>query len=129
MMQVQATTKCPNNEFFEICKELIMSIDANSSNGFELYFGAKGCRYHTLNDVLIIPKNNSSVKINIVCESFNDSIEISQPTKIYQTPCEPYPCFNLVFGNKAYKKCCTWNATIVIYGPCDIIQTPQQIWD
>ncbi len=51
-----------NRDFFnENCKELII----NSYGSINLFFGSKGCRYHKLNDVTIIPKSNSIVKITV----------------------------------------------------------------
>ena len=92
-----------------------------------LFSSSEGSRYYTLNDVLIIPTENSTISISFTTtkneELFN--IQSSEEIKIYQKPHEKqYPCFVLHVNNDKFIQPSMCSGTIKIEGCCVVIQKP-----
>jgi hypothetical protein len=123
-----------NRDFFSEKKEYIINVTDTSP--VNLFFGAVGCRYHVLNDVIVIPHGESKVTIEFV---FGDNklfgsdnllvVETDKAVNIYQREVEPYPSIELNVNDVKYKKFQTWEGVLKITGNCDVIQKPSYIYD
>jgi hypothetical protein len=120
----------PNKLFFKSFGKVI-SISTSNSEPFVLFFGAEGCRSFIMNDIEIIPGDNSQVTINIDLNGLEQPInlEISEPIKIFQRESTPYPEFLLNVGKFQYKKKQIFEGIVTIQGNCVIKQKPYIFYD
>lgn len=76
-----------NKDFFINKKEFVINVNGT----LNIFFGAVGLRYYTINDVSVIPIENSSV--NITFDTGDDvlfKILINEPINIYQRQISPF---------------------------------------
>jgi len=114
-----------NKDFFINKKEFIINVNGT----LNLFFGAVGCRYYTINDVSVIPNENSNVTITF--ETGDDllfNITINVPIDIYQRQISPFD-FKLNVGEKNYTKYQCYEGILKIEGNCIVIQKPSEIRD
>ena len=117
-----------NEDFFKSSKELVISV--SDTNPLNVKFGAKGSRYFVINDITIIPHDESNVRVQFELKGLEPMvIEIKEPINIFQRQTNPYPSIGLFVNEKIYVKKQIYEGTITICGNCDVIQKPFQIID
>ena len=114
-----------NSEFLDLSNES----DIISNDIIKIYFGSKGIRYFTLNDVEINPLNDSVLTVIIDLNNYKTEIQTISKLIIMQRTTSDYK-INL-FSN--YELLTQHNnifsGTIQIKGSCQIIQTKSYIYD
>ncbi len=115
-----------NKDFFINKKEC--SLIVNDGETLNLFFGAEGRGYFTINDVKIIPNN---CQVNIIFEMKDKvffDITIDEAIDIYQKQITIFD-FELVVGENKYDKYQCYEGTLKIRGNCTVVQKPSQFID
>ena len=114
-----------NSEFLDLSNES----EIISNDIIKIYFGSKGIRYFTLNDVEIIPLKNSLLTVIIDLNNYKTEIQTTLKLSILQRTTSD--CKINLFSNDELLKQHNniFSGTITIKGSCQIIQKKSYIND
>jgi glutamate formiminotransferase len=115
-----------NREFFD---NNLNNLTLDVEDKITIYFGSKGMRYYTLNNVNIVPKDVCTIILNLT--DFNRTLIIDKPTIITQIRKMDYT-MGLQIGDEEIfigKRMHFYEGSITVEGPGQIIQTTNLIYE